>query len=260
MSSVQAIAAGARVPYHPDRPRRRGLGSTLILCCALTGWAAPATGQSVLGTVVDGQTGRPVGAALLTLRSGDDAAVAATVGDAQGRFQLPDADPGTYRLHVEALGYEAFRSDPVRVAAGEPVEVTLRLTAAPIPIRGVEVSNDVVNRRIRDFVGMSPGLLRLRPIRANTISDQAAMGRSLSDVIERAAFPNLEVLRTRDGPCYRFRGRGCLPIYLDGARLNRSWGSVLPLEMVHTVVVVLPTETVAFPEGAVHVLTRGVMR
>lgn len=254
------MTSRAQVPARFALPAPRSIAALIALASLAAFGNAPLGAQSVRGTVVDAGNDRPVGGALVRVRTEGGEAVAATAADADGRFELPAVSDGVYRIDAEALGYRSYTSEPLRLGDAGPLEVRIPLAAAPVPIEGVEVTSEVVNRRIRDAVGMSPGLLRLRPIRSSVVLRHAEMGHTLADVVQYAAYPNMEVLRTRDGPCFRFRGRGCLPVYLDGARLSRSWGTVLPLDMISTVVVVLPTETVAFPEGAVHVLTYGFMR
>ena len=85
-------------------------------------------------------------------------------------------------------------------------------------------------------------------------------GGGLPEMIRALQIPNMQVLRTSDGPCYQHRGRGCLPVYLDGTRLSRSSPGGMPLEMIGTVVILLPNEVIAYPAGAVHLYTVGFIR
>jgi hypothetical protein len=220
-----------------------------------------ALGQAVAGRVLDAATRAPVPVALVTLVDGSGSSRGATAADSAGAYRLDVPSPGSYVLRAEALGYERYESPAVAVEAGDGiVSVDLLLRAVPIPIRGVEVSAEQVNRRLRAFLGMAPGLLRVRPIGSATIERHAERGESLGEMVRWLQIPNLQVLSTRQGPCYQHRGRGCMPVYLDGVRLSRSSPYALPLEMMSTVVILLPTETVAWPEGAVHVFTIGFMR
>lgn len=236
----------------------------LVVCVGLGALAIPGgalVGQTVEGRVVDATTGAPVPVALVTLVDASGRGRGATAADSAGAYRLPVPGPGSYVLRAEALGYERYESDSFSVEATDGVlPMDLPLRAVPLPIRGVEVSADQVNRRLRDFLGMSPGLLRVRPIASSTIERHAQRGETMSEMIRWLQIPNLQVISTRQGPCYQHRGRGCLPIYLDGARLSRSSPYALPLEMMSTVVIVLPNETVAWPEGAVHVFSIGFMR
>ena len=217
--------------------------------------------QTVQGRVYDASTDRRIPSALIRLvdASGEDRVAFAA--DSTGRFSITAPGAGSYRLQADHLGYDTFESDAFDLMdPTTTVTVDVSMRATPIPIRGLEVSTDQANRRIRELVGMSPGQLRIRPIRTNTLRDHMSRGNPLSEVIRAQSIPNLRVLPTRDGPCYEFRGRGCMPVYLDGVRLGRAPNSVLPLEMLSTVVLLLPSEHIAYPLGAVHLLTIGFMR
>lgn len=117
-----------------------------------------------------------------------------------------------------------------------------------------------MNRRLREFLGISVGQLRVRPIRAADIQQHWSRGNSLTEMVRFRQIPSLQVFGTREGPCYQFRGRGCLVVYLDGTPLRRTPDSMLPLEMLSAVVVLLPNEVIAYPQGAVHLFTTGFMR
>lgn len=239
----------------------RGCAPPWALVVALVAVPPAAVAQTIEGRVDDAGNGRPVANALLRLVDGSGDALVATAADSVGRYRLTAPGPGRYRIEAEQLGYEAYRSGPVDVQdASEVRRVDVTLQPSPIPIGGMEVSTDVVNRRLRQVLGISPGQLRIRPIRSGTIRDHAERGDDLSEMMIWQRIPNLQVLRTREGPCYQFRGRGCLPVYLDGARVNRSSISMLPLEILSTVVVLLPNEVIAYPSGAVHLYSIGFMR
>lgn len=218
-------------------------------------------GQTVQGRVFDAANDQRIANALLRLVDRSGQVRAALAADTTGSYALGVPEPGTYRLRAERLGYEPFESEPFEVQdTTDALRVDLPMRPSPIPVRGVDVSTDVVNRRIRDFLGANPAQLRIRPIRAATIRDHAMRGSTLSEMIRWRQIPNLQVLPTRDGPCYQFRGRGCLPVHLDGARLSRAPNALLPLEMLSAVVVLLPNELIAYPSGAVHLFTAGFMR
>ena len=217
--------------------------------------------QAVRGRIVDAENDRPVADAVVRLLSPAGEAVRAAAADSTGLYLIAVPEPGVWRLRAEAMAYEPAQSSPFEVRAGsDTVALDLRVLPRPIPLPGVEVSTDQMNRRLRQFLGMSPGQLRIRPIRTSVLEAHASRGGGLTDVMRESNIPNLQILRTRDGPCYQFRGRGCLALYLDGARLSRRSATDLPLEMLATVLVLLPNESIAYPEGAVHLFTRGFMR
>jgi len=232
----------------------------LILLTALA--AAPGLqAQTVQGRISDIQNGQPISGARVRLIDRDDDARATTSSDRTGRFTFSVPGEGVYRVSVEQLGYATLESEPFE-ARGATGMVTLDLSMQPAPlaIEGVEVSADVVNRRIRQFLGTSPSLLRVRPIPLATIRRNAMQGGGVSELMERQSIAGLQVRRSRQGPCYQMRGRGCLPVFLDGARLSAQAIQDIPLEMLGSVVVLLPNELVSYPDGAVHLLTGGFMR
>jgi hemoglobin/transferrin/lactoferrin receptor protein len=104
---------------------RNSILGKLVLACALLGAAGALRadgGARIEGTVRDAQ-GAAVVAAGVTLRSAQQAAVATTQTDAQGRFKFEDVARGSYLLVVTAPGLAERR---VAVQAGEgAVEVTL---------------------------------------------------------------------------------------------------------------------------------------
>lgn len=233
-----------------------------LILLAVSGVASQSlSAQTVQGRVSDMQNGQPISGARVRLIDEAGEGRGATASDRTGRFTLSAPREGVYRVRVEQLGYVTLESEPFD-ARGSTGMVTLDLSMQPAPlaIEGVEVSADVVNRRIRQFLGTSTSLLRVRPISVTTIRENARRGSGLSDMLERQPIAGLQVLRSRQGPCYQMRGRGCLPVYLDGARLAPEAIATLPLEMFGSVVVVLPNELVAYPAGAVHLLTLGFMR
>lgn len=231
--------------------------SALLLALA----ARPAAGQTVQGVVADGQTQAALANAIVHLVDDDGERRVATATDATGRYSIQIPAPGRYRVRAELLGYEARESDSFETAEGSSTIVRdLRMNALPIPIQGVEVTTDQATRRLRQFLGISPGQLRIRPVRTQTIEEHARRGDDLVDLMAMRNIPNLQVVRSRTGPCFQFRGRDCLPLYLDGARLDRSSTRELPLEMLNTIVILLPSETVAYPGGAVLLFTIGFMR
>lgn len=246
-----------------NRNRRRSLaGGLSLLGFVLTLAAAQdVEGQVVRGRVFDTATGRVVPSAVLRLVDGAGEVRQAFAADSTGVYVIALPEAGTYRVSAERLGYERYQSEPFEVReAADVVTIDVGLRPTPIPISGVEVTTDRVNRRLREFLGLSPGQLRIKPILSATIRDHAARGNGLSEMIRWQQIPNLQVLPSRDGACYQFRGRGCMPVYLDGARLTRAPNSSLPLEMLGTVVVLLPSEVIAYPAGAVLVFTTGFMR
>lgn len=258
-----AVRSPGRAQRSMDGPRlwaRRGC-LCLVFGAAASVWATPIEGQTLRGRVLDAQDLRPLEDALVRVLAPDGEGVDGTVVDSTGAFRIALPMPGRYRVEVRQLGYETVVSEEIdAVDSAATYALDLRVPRAPVAIRGVEVSVDRANRRIAQMLGSNPAVLRIRPIRPEAVRDHAARGDDLSRLLEFGRIPNFQVLRSRQGDCYRFRQRGCMPVYLDGARMARVTPALLPLEMVHTIVVTLPNELIAFPDGGVHLYTVGWMR
>lgn len=75
--------------------------SALLLTTATTVWA-----QTVRGTVVDDESGVPMGTVEVALLGTDDSIVGRYVTDENGRFVARMPDAGLYRLRATRIGYE----------------------------------------------------------------------------------------------------------------------------------------------------------
>lgn len=234
-----------------------GLAASLAAVLAVT----PVQAQVVQGRVVDAETGGPVAGATVRLIDASGEERSRTAADSVGRYRVSAPEPGRYTVRAEMLGYQTGETEPLLLSdTVSVVDRQVELSPAPIPISGVEVTTDAVNRRLRQFFAIAPAQLRIRPVRSNTIQDYWQRGYDLEGLVIGQNIPNMEVIRSRSGPCFRFRRQGCLPVYLDGARLSGPATDQLPLEMLNTIVILLPSESVAYPAGAVHLFTHGFMR
>jgi len=113
--------------------------------------AAPdAIGQ---GAVVQGvaraeEGGAPVQFALVRLVRADSSPLTADgpwqgMTNAEGRYRFDGVAPGRYRVQLQRIGFRPFLSDPVQVAAGETVQLDLRVPSAPLVLPPVTVKADV---------------------------------------------------------------------------------------------------------------------
>lgn len=102
--------------------------------------AGAARAQVVQGRVVDAATDRPVAAAEVALldAAGEQRLTALT--DTSGAFRLPAPRPGRYALRVAHLAYDTVAGETFEVAAGELVEVVVRVGARPIELAALEVT------------------------------------------------------------------------------------------------------------------------
>ena len=236
------------------KPTLRAGVMALALAGLLATLALPVSGQTFQGRVV-GTDGGPIATALVRLEDPEGDQVVFTLSDTAGAYALEAPEPGEYRVVAEVYGYDPFRSPLLSVAdsAGTyPVDIELR--AAPIPIEGLTVSADrleSIERGLRLEIGLNPRALRVTPIFRRAIDEHLAQGHDLADIVRWTDAPSLIVKRTTEGPCFQYRNRHCLPVYLNGQRLNPEIHEVVPVDLAETIVILLPNETIMYPGGGV---------
>jgi hypothetical protein len=62
---------------------------------------------------------------------------------ASGRYRFDGVAPGRYRVQLLRIGFRPLLSDPVQVAAGETVQLELRVASQPLVLPPVTVTADV---------------------------------------------------------------------------------------------------------------------
>jgi hypothetical protein len=98
----------------------------LLVALLALGWF-PLAAQTVQGRLLDASGDAPIAGALLQLTDSTGAIVARTASTASGGFAVPAPGPGHYRLVVRQIGRQAWRSDPLVLAAGATEPLTLRI-------------------------------------------------------------------------------------------------------------------------------------
>jgi hypothetical protein len=99
----------------------------LVAFLLLAALATPslAGAQTVRGRVTEAGSGEPVANAIVLLLDGGGAREAATLSGAGGEYRLTARAAGTYTVRVERVGFAAGTSAPLRLEAGETVELAL---------------------------------------------------------------------------------------------------------------------------------------
>ena len=97
----------------------------------------------LFGQVVDAETGVALQGAWVGITGTDWGSIT----DSDGRFRIPDLDPGRLSLTVEQLGYETLEWSG-DVVSGEDL-LLIQLSAQPILLEGLEVVTDRFRSRRR---------------------------------------------------------------------------------------------------------------
>lgn len=241
-----------------DLRRRSGrLATGLVAVAVLPG---PGAGQELGGVVLEQGTDRGVAGALVRLVDTDDEVQTLSVSDSSGSYRLSTPGPGDYRITVEAYGYDPFRSHLLSVGDRARYAIDVELAPTPVPISGLRVSADRLEELeddLRLVIGIHPKSLRFEPILRPEIEDHIDQAHGLTAMVRWSNLASVVTHETRDGPCFQWRNRQCLPVYLNGAEVSPEIIPVLPLEMIEMIVIVTPGESAAYGRGGVLMFTAG---
>ena len=217
--------------------------------------------QTVEGSVLDSDDDRPVATAVVRLLDPDGEQRAIAAADSLGRYALAVPEPGVYRLKAERIGYQPMETPLLEMGRADGVyPLDLLVQRAPIPIEGLEVTNRELDRRVRLLTGISPAALRWKPLRREDLQDHVERAHDLTALMRWGNYAGIEVMVYDDGPCYLMRRYGCLPVYLDGFALTPEAFDLVALDMLQTVLVVGPNESIQYPRGGVLMYTPGWVR
>ncbi len=254
-------------------PRRRGVvgpagaGPATVAAGLLMGaWLCPppALAQVFEGRVLDDGDGRPVATALVRLLTPDLEPVALTVADALGRYRIEVPGPGRYHLAAERIGFDPVTSHLLEVNDPDGTyAIDVGMRAVPLPLSGFVVTAErfaEIERGITHQIGISPTALRVPPLMRPDIDAHLEKAHALSDVVRWSGVPSVIVKETTEGPCFQWRTRHCIEVYLNGFHIDAGFIDTVPLDMVETIVFVLPNESIVYEAGAVLLYTEGWIR
>ena len=223
-----------------------------------------AAGQVLQGRVLDDEDERPVPTAVVRLLDAALEQKGLAIADSLGRYRLEVPGPGRFHISAERLGYDPFTSHLLEVADAEgtyPVDIGMR--RVPLPISGIVVSAErfaELDRGLRREIGMRTSSLRFRPFMRPAIEEHWQKGHNVEDMVRWSNLAGIIVKQTTDGPCFQWRSRGCIDVYLNNFKVNPEFVPVVPLDMVETMVVVTPEETLLYPRGGILLYTEGFIR
>lgn len=236
-----------------------------LACAALVSAAPfPLAAQSIVGRVLDSSTEATVAGASVTMVAADGSTTMTVLTDSLGRFALTARSPGDYGLRVDQLGYRLTSSPLFALTRVEPpYRMDVELTPEPLEIQGLMIEADqraTRSRRIRQHIGINPVALHVRPIDRTDLESHAARAHTITDIVRWNAPAAIVVRQTNEGPCYRWRNYFCIDVYLDGVRVLPEFVESLPTEVMESVVIIEPKESVVYEAGAILVFTAGWFR
>jgi len=172
-----------------------------------------------------------------------------SIADTLGRYRLAAPEPGTYRIVAERLGYEPYRTPLLRADSPDGVyAIELLMARAPLPVLGITVTTErreQIFRSVQLIVGVDPRSLRTAPIGRAQIHDHLQRGHNLTDLVRWSGTP-IVVRQTTGGPCFQYRARGCMGVRLNGVPVSPDFVDTLPLDMIETIVILGPNESIAY--------------
>ncbi len=205
----------------------------------------------------------PVATALVKLVDEDGDDVAITIADATGVYRLDAEEPGLFRLVAERIGFQPFESPLLEARDRSGVyPIDIEMTPVPIEIEGLTVlSENEADRSVQQIIGLSPKSLRFRPVTYEQILNHLDRAHSLVDVVRWEFAPQVLIRETSDGPCFEWRSQHCLPVYLNSMRLDQFFMPDVPLDMVHRLHIITPSDgSVIYPGGALLLFTESWLR
>src|SRR5678810_676286 len=132
-------------PFHRSSPSRHEVRMTprsicRFLCLALIS-ATPALAQtgSIGGRITDSTTSAPVVGADVRAVSGTSVAGASIAGN-DGAYRIANVPAGTYDIVVKYIGYAQRRIPGIRVAAGQNVQLDIRIAGTVTALNPTVIS------------------------------------------------------------------------------------------------------------------------
>ena len=207
----------------PVMPSLRPLLLLVGLLCTFNGSAAA---QTIRGRVLDAGSGEAIPAASLVALGENRRPVSRARTDADGAFVLQLRAPGTYSIQGARTGYGTAVSQTVTLAAGETLEVELRLSVQPLAVEPLTVTARREPPRVRalemngfyrrEALGFGKFLRREDVAPNRTMSVAQALSRVQGARVLSAGAGREYVYFARAG----MGGNVCLPLlYVDGVQV-----------------------------------------
>ncbi|HUF67441.1 MAG TPA: carboxypeptidase-like regulatory domain-containing protein [Longimicrobiales bacterium] len=105
---------------------------------------AAQSAQAQVVTVLSGRTldfvsEAPIATVEIELLDARQRRIASTISDSAGRFRFERHQSGSWQLRARSIGYQTVLTPPVDIAAGDTVDVVIRLGVDAVPLAPLEV-------------------------------------------------------------------------------------------------------------------------
>ncbi len=124
--------------------RRTGIGTAapllgFLLCLSLAGGLRA---QAIVGRLVEAGSGEPIPGAVVRLLDTTQVERAWSLTAGDGGFHFEGTPPGDYRIEVERIGFETWRSSVLSVPAAVTLRRVIRVPVRPVVLSGIQVRGE----------------------------------------------------------------------------------------------------------------------
>ncbi len=102
----------------------------------------PLRAQTIIGQVIEKNSGAPVPAGFVALIGADGQEIARALSNNDGRFVLRTREPGVYTVRSERIGFRASTSAPISLDRGERKHYQMEVEAIPVTLESIVVSGE----------------------------------------------------------------------------------------------------------------------
>ena len=209
---------------HSGRALTAALAAVIVTTLATADAASQAT--LVTGTAIELESDLLLAGVEVELLDASGSRVTSAVTDSAGRFRLASRGSGSYNLRATSIGYRTVVTPVLELAAGDTLDVLLRLSVDAVPLAPLEVVARAAPRHLH------PGLARFherverrlagRFVLREEIETRAV--RSASDLLITAGVTVRGDPYVGGPPTGRglfMRRTGCAPtVYIDGVKVT----------------------------------------
>ena len=117
----------------------RRVKNAALVVALLGAFAAPVTGQTISGTLMEVETGQPISLGLVIMMTEEGDSITSGVTNGQGQFEVTAPDGGSFVLVASAFGFKETPAGVFELGRGGEMDVEFRIAAAPMPIDGLIV-------------------------------------------------------------------------------------------------------------------------